>query len=345
MRDYDAIPVEVRAAYGFSDADFTPITVGLINQTYRVDTGRGRFVLQRLHPVFEPTVNLDLEAVSEHLAAKGMPTPRLVRTRDGGAWVSCDGHWRVLTWLEGRVFVEVGSPRIAYEAGALAGRFHAATSDLKREFAFTRAGVHDTPRHLARLEAVLAASGSHEMRALLEPLATSILAHARALPPLPETRSRIVHGDLKITNLLFEPQADRGLALLDLDTLANGTLPVELGDALRSWCNPAGESDPRARCDAEIVEAALIGYAEASPTPLDADAFSAVPLGLETIAIELASRFATDAYEDRYFGWDPKRFPSRAEHNRIRAESQLALARSVGAQRADLEALVRRLLP
>lgn len=340
----DAIPDEVLAAYGFTQAAFTPITVGLINTTYRVDCARGRFALQRLHPVFDATVNLDLEVVTAHLTEKGLPTPTLVRTEAGEPWVTAGGTWRVLRWLEGRVFTEVASPRIAYEAGALAGRFHAATADLEHAFAFTRAGVHDTERHLAKLEAVLEAADAHPARAELVPLAEAIVAHARALPRLPGTRERIVHGDLKITNLLFEPASDRGMALLDLDTLAQGSLPVELGDALRSWCNPRGESDLDAHCDVDIVEAALTGYVQASTIRPERDSMLAVPLGLETIAIELAARFATDAFEDRYFGWDPKRFASRTEHNRVRAGSQLALARSVARERATLEKLLRRLL-
>ena len=63
---------------------------------------------------------------------------------------------------------------------------------------------------------------------------------------------------------------------------------------------------------------------------------------METIATELAARFAVDAFEDAYFGWDPSRFPSRSEHNRVRALSQLALARSVRARADALEALVAR---
>ena len=59
----------------------------------------------------------------------------------------------------------------------------------------------------------------------------------------------------------------------------------------------------------------------------DPDERDAIVLGVETIATELASRFARDDVEDRYFGWDPAKYASRPEHNRARAASQLALAR------------------
>ena len=64
-------------------------------------------------------------------------------------------------------------------------------------------------------------------------------------------------------------------------------------------------------------------------------------LGLETVTTELAARFAIDAWEDRYFGWDATRYPSRRAHDRARAVSQLALAVSARNERAPLEAIVR----
>ncbi|MCA9494553.1 MAG: hypothetical protein KC621_31715, partial [Myxococcales bacterium] len=57
---------------------------------------------------------------------------------------------------------------------------------------------------------------------------------------------------------------------------------------------------------------------------------SIVP-GVERICTELAARFARDALEERYFGWNP-RFGGRGEHNLLRARGQAALARSVRAQ-------------
>ena len=36
-------------------------------------------------------------------------------------------------------------------------------------------------------------------------------------------------------------------ACLDLDTISPGDYSIEMGDAWRSWCNPAGESNPDSR--------------------------------------------------------------------------------------------------
>ncbi len=131
-------------------------------------------------------------------------------------------------------------------------------------------------------------------------------------------------------------------AAITRSAIAHGTLAVELGDALRSWANPAGESAEHAHVELSIVEAALTGYAAHAGALLTDAEKHALPAGLETIALELASRFCTDALEERYFGWDSQRYASRGEHNLVRARSQLALAESVRASRAELAAIVER---
>jgi Ser/Thr protein kinase RdoA (MazF antagonist) len=330
----------VLEAYGWTRAELSPITVGLINETFRVSEGGAPVaVLQRLHPIFAAEVNDDIDAIATELFRRGMVTPRLVRTTGGATSVEHGGVWRALTFVNGRTLTEVASPAIAHAAGALAGRFHAALDGFVHRFHFTRAGVHDTARHLSALEQVLTEHAAHPEIALVRPIADAILAHAQALSPLPTAGIRIVHGDLKITNLLFHPDRDEGLAIVDLDTLAHGTLAVELGDALRSWCNPSGESR-EGGIDVVLFAAALAGF-RAGGGPLSLEEREAIPLGVETIATELASRFCRDALEDRYFGWDPSRFPDRRAHCRARAASQLALARSVRAKRSELERAAR----
>ena len=63
-------------------------------------------------------------------------------------------------------------------------------------------------------------------------------------------------------------------------------------------------------------------------------------IGLETVCIELAARFAVDVFDDSYFGWDATRFPSRRAHNLIRARGQLALGLAVRAAHDDAMSLV-----
>ena len=325
------IPGEVLLAYGWHDADVAPLVGGLINTTFAVRRdGAPIAVLQRLHKIFAPGVNDDLDAVTTHLAAKGMVTPRLIRTRDGAASV---GAWRALSWIDGETVHRVPSPAWAEAGGELVGRFHRAVADLRHDYVFTRVGVHDTAAHLARLRTV---GGDPEARAL----AAEILGAAGALPALPVTPLRHCHGDLKISNLLFAQDPLRGVALVDLDTLQLGTMAFELGDAMRSWCNPRGEDAGSVTFDLHIFAAAMRGFRAVADELVSADERRSIVYGLETVCLELAARFAVDVVTDDYFGWDPARFPTRRAHNLVRARGQLALGLAVREARADALDLV-----
>jgi Ser/Thr protein kinase RdoA (MazF antagonist) len=223
-------------------------------------------------------------------------------------------------------------------AAALLGTFHSILADLTHVFVHQRP-LHDTPQHLANLSAALAAPGAAsdaEARELCE----HVLAHARSVrvdfSALPK---RLIHGDPKLSNVMFERDGSgRALCMIDLDTVGRGYLAYELGDALRSWCNPGGEDQATARVEHGAFAAVMRGYLRTCPADVNASELASVIDGLETVSAELASRFAADAIFDRYFGWDPTRFASRREHNLLRARGQLALSRSVRAERPALVA-------
>ena len=343
-----APPPEVVAAWGWSIDEVAALPGGLINATFAVHrAGAPVAVLQRLHPVFAAEVNLDIEAITAHLAARGMITPRLLRSLDGAAWVEHGGVWRALSWVDGVSVHAVPDPSWAEAGGALVGRFHRAVADLRHDYAFTRAGVHDTAAHLDRLRQRLAqaatgprtptaADSAGELAEAVE-LGHDIETAAAALPPLPALPQRHCHGDLKISNLLFQ-SGDAGpdaVCLVDLDTLGRMTLAFELGDAMRSWCNPHREDVAGARFDLAVFTASMRGYRGVADPLLSEAERDGIVAGLETVCVELAARFCVDAFEDRYFGWDPARYPSRRAHNLARGRAQLTLGRSVREQRRE----------
>jgi Ser/Thr protein kinase RdoA (MazF antagonist) len=339
VRLTDMVTDEVAAAWGWRVDQIAPLAGGLINKTFvvRDDAGVPIAVLQELHGVFGPDVNLDIEAVTNHLAARGMVTPRLVRTRDGAPWVEhLRRVWRALTYVEGESVQRVPAPEWAEAGGALVGRFHRAVSDLAYDYKFTRAGVHDTALHLAKLSRAVDAGGDAEA----VELGREILGAAQALPAMPQTGRRHVHGDLKISNLIFRREPLAGVCLVDLDTFAKGTMAFELGDAMRSWCNPHGEDAGSVRFDLPIFRAAISGFRGEADDLLTADERVSIVTGLETVCIELAARFAVDVFEDSYFGWDASRFPSRRAHNLVRARGQLALGLDVRSARGEALAVV-----
>jgi len=329
------------AAYGAEGCAVRPLGAGLINQTFLVEGAScGKFVLQRLHSIFPPEVNEDIEAVTRHLAARGQVTPRLLRTASGALWVQSEGVWRALSWVEGVGLDRLERPAQAREAGRALAAFHRAVGDLRHEFRSRRLGVHDTARHLAALRGALAAHRGHRRFAAVEPLALEILDAGDALAPLPPLPARIVHGDPKLNNILFSPDGERAICLIDLDTLTDMALPLELGDAFRSWCNPAGEDRSRASFSMELFAAAIDGYAGGVAGFITAGEWRSIVPAIETIYVELAARFCADALNESYFGWNPQEFPGRSEHNQVRAESQLHALRSLRSQREPAAAAV-----
>ena len=303
-----------------------------------------RYVLQRLHPVFAPEVNDNIDLVTAALAARGARTPRVVRTRDGNTFLRLDDAvWRLLTFIDGHSVDALSNPGQACQAGDLLARFHATLADWPDELPHVRAPVHVPARHFDALQAALATHSSHRLHGEVSRLAEALFARAAALPPWPEAPRRLVHGDPKISNLLFD-KAGVGLCLVDLDTLARGPLVPELGDAFRSWCNPGPEDAPTASFSLPLFEAALEGYAHHARHFLTHDERQALVAGIETLYLELTARFAADALAESYFGWDAARFATRGEHNLVRARNQWHAAADLARQQSAAETAVSRLL-
>jgi Ser/Thr protein kinase RdoA (MazF antagonist) len=340
----DAIAAEIlRQTWGLDEGRLQLLAQGLINATWRVDLPDARrFALQRVNPVFPAAVNGDIHRVTAQLQANGLTTPLLVATPAGEYWLESDnGTWRLMTWVDGVSRDSLATADQASAAGALLGRFHRALDDMPHQFANPRLGVHDTARHLRQLREALAEHSDHADFARVEILAKEILALAARLPEVPATPDRVVHGDPKINNMLFDAVSGDGIALVDLDTVGCMPLPLELGDALRSWCNPAGENDRSGVFSPELFAAALQGYADSAGDWITDQERAAVLPATLTIILELAARFCADALNENYFGWDAQRFASRGEHNQLRAAGQLTLALSCERQYAALEQLAR----
>ena len=205
----------------------------------------------------------------------------------------------MLTWVEGEgATARSDTPALIRRGRALSSVGSIArSSDLDHEFKSRRLGVHDTS---------LATSKKLRRSALDDPPVTNpsttrwrrsdrpSCRPRTALPALPSTpRLRVVHGDPKLANMVFTPEGT-GHCLIDLDTLARMALPLEMGDAIRSWCNPGGEktsqagrfdhcSCSRPRWHGYAVSDHAIGWL----TPEERDVLF---LGARTIALELAAR-------------------------------------------------------
>jgi len=343
LKQAQAIP----ARYGIHAARIEPVDSGLINRTFLV-TGADerRHILQWVNPTFTPAVNADIEAITSHLAGHGLLTPRLLRTAAGELCVPAgNGHWRMLTWIDGHTVHRAASDHLAHEAGRMLGSFHAAVADFTQSFQNRRTGVHDSARHFRHLRDTLAARADHPRFASVAVLGENILQFAATLPALPSLPERVVHGDPKISNVLFERGSDRALCMVDLDTVSRMGLPLELGDALRSWCNLAGEDARAAEFSVSRFTAALTGYASAAAHLLSTPEIRALVPATGLIHVELAARFCADALNEDYFAWDPARFSSHSEHSEVRAAGQLDAAKAMQRLDAELQSRVATIFP
>lgn len=318
-----------------------PVTVepapsGLIHKTFFVKAADGKFVLQQLHTVVRPETCEDAKIITDYAREQSLTgragagpdvlVPEFLVTQDGKPWYRAeDGSlWRAMKRLPGESHDTVRSPDEAASAAALLGQFHSALKDCVYECHGAIPHFHDTPYIFEQFKQVVAAhDGSELLARVQDDVAFVLLEVPKQFLPTALPR-QIVHGDLKISNFLFDNS--RATALLDFDTCMNHTPLVDIGDALRSWCNATGE-DAEASFDRAIYDAAVEGYL--SCAALLQEERKRIPQAFRLLTIELAMRFLKDYFEDSYFGWNAEKFASRREHNLVRARGQLSLYRQL----------------
>ena len=316
--------VALVAGFAVDDAigPIEPLGKGLINLSFRVGSQGRDWVLQRLNSeVFDhpERIMANLRVLAEHgeqASVLGLRIPALVLGRDGLPFVRApDGAlWRLMELIPSTLsLTRLETADQAREVGRVLGRFHrfaaALPKDALRE---SLPGFHHTPSYLAHhLRARgLAQDLADAAQGGLRDCFARIDARRSLAQVLKEARveERVVHGDPKLDNILFDSAGERALALIDLDTVQPGLIQQDLGDCLRSCCNRVGESPEGARqprFDLELCAAILGGYAEEAGGLLRPGDIAVLYDSVRLLPFELALRFLTDHLEgDRYFRVD-----------------------------------------
>jgi Ser/Thr protein kinase RdoA (MazF antagonist) len=141
---------------------------------------------------------------------------------------------------------------------------------------------------------------------------------------------RTIHGDPKINNVLIDTTTQQAISLIDLDTIKPGLIHYDIGDCLRSGCNPAGEETvdwEAVHFESELGQAMLQGYLDSAQDFLTDHDYKYIYDSLRLLAFELGLRFFTDYLNGSvYF---KTKYP---EHNLLRALVQFRLAESIESQ-------------
>ncbi len=316
------IPTVVLKQYAIGKVQqVKPVSSGLIHQTFEITTDQGQYIMQRLHPVLSSLkIGEDILAVTRHLAAQKFLSPVCVLTKTGHVLAHDKKQvWRMQTKLPGKTFEKIQSLLMAREAGEIYARFHRIMDSLSYKFQSPLV-LHQTEKVFAKF---LAITKKFQKSPLIEDVKTEVDFIKREFPKhlLPaDLPKRVIHGDPKISNILFVGTKSR--AIIDLDTCTRASVLVELGDAFRSWCGKQ-EDDPHNTFSLPLFRAAWRGYQRGAGGYLTKKEIAFVTKAIGTITLELATRFLTDYFEDSYFGFDAKRYQSRRTHNLARCRGQL----------------------
>lgn len=343
------IDIARQFANGRAITDIKPLGNGLINDTFLVTGGSFFFILQRINRrVFpEPEqIMANLMTMARHIKQKKresirLQIPEIITTQSGGAYYQDpqDEIWRALSFIANTESLEtLRGLDDARQAGYALGRFHLLLSDLDPALMQdTLPGFHITPNYLGRYHQVLAqamnAPITEEGRYCSEFIASyeSIADDLESAKRQRLLRSRIIHGDPKLNNFLFDKSSKKIVSIIDLDTVKPGLLHYDIGDCLRSCCLVA----ETAEFDLEIGAAILGSYlAEVGSFFSEQDYHFLYP-AIRLIPFELGLRFYTDHLEgDRYFK------VTEPGQNLQRAVEQFRLCASIIAQEEEIKALI-----
>lgn len=349
--------LEVSRCFRIEDqyVGFETIQMGNVNQTYKVNfllaDGKPKsFLVQNVNTyAFRDPIGLmeNIDKVTEHIRAKcpGQLCLHFHHTWDRKTYVE-DGKnfWRMTNFIPSVTYNAVQDPTIIRNAGIAFGEFQEQLSDFDiRELKETIPGFHNTRRRYESFrEAVRedkmgrARQVKKEIDYLLsvEDIACTLTdLYAQGDLPL-----RVTHNDTKINNVLFAPEDNRALVVIDLDTVMPGLMGNDFGDAIRFAANFVEEDCPdaeKAGVDLDVFRAFAEGFLMKTAKAITPKERETLALSSFCLTAEVAVRFLDDYLRgDLYFKIkDP-------QHNLTRTRCQIALCRDMLRKRQEMEKII-----
>ncbi len=335
---------------------------GNINDTFlvTVDTPtKPYFVLQRINTrVFRQPqlVMQNMRTLTEHACKRlqnmhldrRWEVPHVLLTKDGSDHCTdAEGSfWRAISYIQNsQSFDTIESIQHAREVGYALGMFHNLIGDLSpASLADTLPGFHITPAYLQQYEQILSSHThsniSAEIKHCLQFVSdrkkwAHVLENAQTEGKLP---LRLIHGDPKVNNVMFDVSTQKSVSVIDLDTAKPGLVHYDIGDCLRSGCNPAGEEIEdweTVYFDTNLAQGILQGYLAIAKAFLTENDYLYIYDAIRLITFELGLRFFSD-----YLAGNVYFKVKHPEHNLLRALVQFKLTESIESQAGNLRQII-----
>lgn len=331
----------------------TPHGSGNVNDTYIATASSGtRYILQRVNTsvfsaphivmsnMHKATQHIQRCIEKENLAWK---VQKILPTKQGKYYLddASQGFWRMISFIEeSQSFDTLDSQSKALELGRAVGLFHTLMAKASPDdFTYVLEAFHVVPIYLSAYDETVRNAtlsyGSDERHAaaFIEQHRSHAVALERAkaegILPL-----RIIHGDLKINNIMFDRHNDKAVSIIDLDTVQPGLIHYDIGDCMRSSCNKEGEetqSWKEVTFDRQMLRHIWRGYLSQASGLMEQKEYAYVYDAIFTIAFEMGLRFFTDYLNgDTYF---KIHYP---KNNLFRALVQFQLAHSIQEQKEEI---------
>ena len=323
---------------------------GHINETYRVETTSGAYILQKINQgIFHDVDALmrNIRLVCAHLAGKD-PDPRhsmkLIETPDGEVCFRDEAGeaWRMYDFIGDSLCLQ--SPETPEEFAACARAFGGFQNQLAdfpaQQLTETIPKFHDTRERYRQLHQAIredragrAKSVAREIEQALEwePEAGALLDAGLPL--------RVTHNDTKINNVLLDARTREPLCVIDLDTVMPGFAACDFGDSIRFGASTAPEDErnlDRVWMSLELYEIYTQSYVETC-RQMTPDERRSLPWGAKLMTLECGIRFLADHLNgDTYF------HISREGHNLDRARTQLKLVKDMEKKWDDMRRIAER---
>ena len=327
--------------------ELTPLGEGLINDTFLVTCVEFCFVLQRINAQVFPApekIMSNLHQLNRHLGEKErrLQIPGVLKTVTEQDFFRDDKGdvWRALSFIANSKSLEtLDNLEIAAQVGFALGHFHSLVSDLAPDLLHdTLPGFHIAPDYLQQYHQVLihgTVFPEHDYcRDFIAQYQhyTDDLETAKQQGLLPV---RVIHGDPKLNNFLFDKHSQQIISLIDLDTVKPGLVHYDIADCLRSCCHDKTADE----FDLEICAVILENYLNEAGTFFSEHDYAYLYPAIRLLPFELGLRFYSDYLRgNRYFK------VTESQQNLHRAIAQFELCSSIMKQEAAIKQLIERLL-